>query len=923
MSPLDSGHAPDAGTIAVTYGASHTARAWPDRRTMTWPDLAAMLTTHAPGSKEGPCFVPALFRGDRRHKADAEQIDLAVLDADAGHTLEEIEGAIRSRGWAAIVSSTHSHLTTTTTVKKTHWQKFVDECPIDAERAFLIEEKNYLPRVAEGANISHEDAQTLTFAHAPCPKFRVIVRLDRPWLASDYANQTAANAAWKERIEALANALSLSHDQSCTDTSRLFYLPRTPDDGRKPETAIIAGTACPIWTLPSPTPAEPKNSLFDGTHETADFIDPETGEIIDLRTWVRTHAGRFEIVTALRSRTPGVFVGFVADGGHHHVRCVNEDAHTSSAADRATFVVNASEADNRGFVYHCRHAHCTGQDRLFFVRKMLNRRWLTIADLTAAEFQTASSAPDDTDWPAPLDFLADADMTGAPELRPEHIPAAIAPFVFDTAARMGVDPAAVALAALVSLSSVMPDTWAIQPKRNDDTWTENPRMWGAIVGDPSMLKTPILKATTAPIDKLEAEARNRHKDEIRAYRSKLKAWKDAGGDPADEPTAPRVERRMVEGTTTEAISEVLRDDEKATQHAPAGKILIRQDEMSEWVASFDRYKSGGKGGADRGAYLRLYNGGRYTIDRVNRGAFAITNWSACILGGIQPGPIRQIAKDAADDGLLQRFCYAVPARQTRGLDRLPDAAAITRYGALFPALARMHPSQDHTGATARVVLHADAHRHRLAMLDLTEALAAMPDTSDRLKSAFGKWPGLWARMVLVFHLIDLADARIHDSQANVANVANASAVMATTYLRDILLPHLLRADAVMFATEQTSHARWIAGFILSKSSERIAARDIMRAYGSLRAPEKRKELLDVMASLETMGWVRAEPAPDGRPTVAWLVNPAVHSVFVERAKRERAEREATREHIRETLAKHRSLGGMRDVANVACACTSK
>ena len=81
-------------------------------------------------------------------------------------------------------------------------------------------------------------------------------------------------------------------------------------------------------------------------------------------------------------------------------------------------------------------------------------------------------------WPEPLDFLADEDLTGAPELRPEHIPSAIAPFVFDTAARLGVDPAAVALSALVALSSVMDDTWALQPKQNDHTWTQNPRILG-------------------------------------------------------------------------------------------------------------------------------------------------------------------------------------------------------------------------------------------------------------------------------------------------------------------------------------------------------------------------------------------------------------------------------------------------------------
>ncbi len=508
-------------------------------------------------------------------------------------------------------------------------------------------------------------------------------------------------------------------------------------------------------------------------------------------------------------------------------------------------------------------------------------------------------------WSEPLDFLADAELTGAPELRVDHLPAALAPFVFDTAARMGVDPAAVALAALVSLSSVVTDDWHIQPKAHDFTWTEAPRIWGAIVGDPSMLKTPIIAAATAPIDKMEAEARDRHESAMRRHQAAMKAWKDAGSDPETEPKHPRLDRYMVEGTTTEALTEALRTDWNAHQNAPAKKVLIRQDEMSEWCAGFDRYRSGGRGGADRGAYLRLYNGGRHTIDRINRGTFAVPNWSACILGGIQPGPIQAIARDAADDGLLQRFCYCVPTHQGRGEDRQPNTSAIAGYRQLVHAMAALTPTTSYEEDTPRaVVLHTDAHRHRLAMLDLTEALCAMPDASSRLKSALGKWPGLWARMVLLFHLIDLADARSRGDTGFVTIVAKASAGTATSYLRDILLPHLLRADAIMFRTEQTGHARWIAGYILAHPEHRITVRDIVRSYGALRAPEHRKEIQEVMASLEAIGWVRPETTRDGRETNAWEVNPAVHARFAERAKSEREARDAAKERIRETLAAH-------------------
>ncbi len=78
-------------------------------------------------------------------------------------------------------------------------------------------------------------------------------------------------------------------------------------------------------------------------------------------------------------------------------------------------------------------------------------------------------------------------------------------------------------------------------------------------------------------------------------------------------------------------------------------------------------------------------------------------------------------------------------------------------------------------------------------------------------------------------------------------------------MRDIVAPHLLRAEAVMFCTVQTSHAQSIAGHILAHRMDRITSRDIVRVYRDLRHPEARAELDAVMASLTTVGWLEPEP----------------------------------------------------------------
>jgi hypothetical protein len=324
--------------------------------------------------------------------------------------------------------------------------------------------------------------------------------------------------------------------------------------------------------------------------------------------------------------------------------------------------------------------------------------------------ERASGAPEE--WPDPVDFLGDVNITGSPELKAEWLPEAIVPFAFDTGVRMGVDPATVALTALVSCAAVISDDWQIQPKRYDDTWTEAPRLWGAIVGAPSILKSPVLRACTRPIEKLEIEGRETHDGEMATYKLALAAWKKAKDD-KPEPKHPVLQRYLVENLTTEALSEVLRSDAMATQRAPARKVLVRADELAELLGNLDRY-NGGKGGGDRGAFLRLFNGGHHTVDRIGRGSFSCSNWSACIVGGIQPEPIQRIASEAADDGMLQRFCYTVPTRQAQGLDQAPDRAALERYRRLFPRLATLRPAQapeGRSGAAERVVLHVDAHRH--------------------------------------------------------------------------------------------------------------------------------------------------------------------------------------------------------------------
>lgn len=507
-----------------------------------------------------------------------------------------------------------------------------------------------------------------------------------------------------------------------------------------------------------------------------------------------------------------------------------------------------------------------------------------------------TTAPAAADWPEPVNFLSRPVMAVA--LAERHVPEPILSFAHDTARRMGTAPIAVALAAIVTASAAISDAWQVQPKQHDPTWVEEPRLWGAIVGPPSVLKSPILRATTAPLDHLEAEATRRHAEDMRRYKAELKRWKAEGSDPETEPTAPRLARWLVENATVEAISEVLRTDGEGRFTAPARKILIRQDELSEWVANLDRYRQGGRGGGDRGAYLRLFNGGRFVIDRVQRGAFAVPNWSACLLGGIQPEVIARIAQEAADDGLLQRFLFAVVAQTEPGEDRAPDAAALERYRALIPALTALNPPVGLDGSVRAVTLAADAHRHRHAVDRLARMLMLLPNGSSRRQAAAGKLPGIFARLALAFHLVGIADARARGAEHPPMTVVRPeTAAMAAVFLTEIAIPNMLAADEIMFGSPGEADAEWIAGFVLAQGVERLTIRQLVQNRHAFRAPERRPALLAALEAMVAFGWLEAEPHPPHADPSAWTVNPLVHERFRQTANAERDRRQRLRREL--------------------------
>jgi hypothetical protein len=401
--------------ITVTFGTGKTQRRWTDRRTLAFGEFIKHLGRVEIGSKDGECYVPAIFSGSSRKMDVAQRIEIAVLDSDCGHTREEIASALRSRGLAGFIHSTASHLTVETEISSKDYDRWrsaegaeFDEPAAPAE--YLKERKRYLSRVSDGSRIKGKlDDGKHIFRHQPIPKFRIVLPLQRPWLASDYPSAVARHTDWHDRILAVAALLGLHSDQSCTDASRLFYTPRVRDQAalKAFESEFVDGVPLDIHAIAiADMASEPKPLRARGRQQgapdrapkqkTAQDDDPERFVIegVDLRKWYSRAGHGFEITKALMARRQAPFRNRIS-GVKRHITCPFDDYHTRADDGTGTFVVDASKlqfagmpAIADGFIALCKHDACAGRDRLDHVKRMVELGWLTVDELTDKRFLT-------------------------------------------------------------------------------------------------------------------------------------------------------------------------------------------------------------------------------------------------------------------------------------------------------------------------------------------------------------------------------------------------------------------------------------------------------------------------------------------------------------------------------------------------------
>ena len=482
-------------------------------------------------------------------------------------------------------------------------------------------------------------------------------------------------------------------------------------------------------------------------------------------------------------------------------------------------------------------------------------------------------------WPEPLDLFSE---NLAPKVKANQIPAVIADWAFDNAGVIGCDPTFLVMPAIIAAASLLHDEIQVQPERTNHNWRESARLWGAMVGLPSSKKSPALSRALSVIKKIDAECNQKegalkyeyslqekaHSANEKAYIDKLAKGEKNIPLPI-KPDMPEIPRPYAQDFTIEALRDILK-------HSNRG-ILAERDELSGWFASHDQYKSGGKGGGDAAAWLEVYNGGSRRIERVSVGSIFVKNWSACIIGGIQPEPMRAIAAQLKGDGLLQRFMIVSGRSGCPGNKQTPIKAYDDRYKATMRQIWDTEPSEE------PVYLSPGADVIREEIVAKAYSLINMQFISEGLMAHLGKWEGLSARLMLTYHGIECAALGKYPTSCE---ITEDTAGRVKAFMLDMLLPHATYFYMDIAGGDISKQLVAVGNLIISRKKGEITLRDIMQGWVGWRHLSESQQGA-IINRLIDAGWLHSSPearTAKNRSLVSrYLVNPRLHELFAKQA----------------------------------------
>jgi hypothetical protein len=593
-------------------------------------------------------------------------------------------------------------------------------------------------------------------------------------------------------------------------------------------------------------------------NENVDDWTPEPEGEFDIEAWVARH-----LPQAVQKRAGGLY------SNRWQLRvCPFNSEHD----DRSTWV--AQLVGSGAYAAGCAHNSCT------WTWQDLREKY----EPGCYDRVEASREP----WPEPEPY--GTELEPVPVLTPDMLPAEAGAWISDIAEGFQLPLSMAAVPALVAMGSLIGNSVAINPDRDRFGWLVYANLYGAIVANSGIGKTPITQAAFAHVRDLEASAREHNENAEREDARELalatehkKAMERAYKKAADK-NAVTQELIIEFNAALDAITSFKPSPRKVyqvnetTPHALHQTIeqsglpclLVRRDELSPLMARLQ-----GKGDSDANLMMRQlllegYSGDiRFEYRSKGGGVLTVERLCLALYGTIQPGPLCRLvqAEMGLADGLVHRLQMLVwpDVQPWQAREYRQDRGAYERAASLYRRLDALpftpeDPCEAFFASDAEPVWAKWWNEHKKRCRNANAW--SVPGLQEHL----AKFDGLAARLALIFELA--SERASHTSPVIVSSESLRMALKWVTFLE-------AHARRVFLSAADAPEPMQRFARILQKDWNRYAESGHLSARVLGRGPFKDKGVLDsVLARAVRLSWLRRCP---GRGEF-YEVNPLIGEV---------------------------------------------
>lgn len=453
----------------------------------------------------------------------------------------------------------------------------------------------------------------------------------------------------------------------------------------------------------------------------------------------------------------------------------------------------------------------------------------------------------------------------------DAVPMPVRSFIRNGAKAIGCDMSFLALPLLTAIAAAIGNTRRLELKPG---WHAPPNLWTAIVGESGTAKTPAFKAVMSPVklrqqQELEKhfKAMEDHRVDLAVYEKQLQAWKRdkrTTDPPPTRPEEPQPVRYVVNDTTVEALAPIL-------QSNPRG-LLSARDELSGWIASFDRY-SNGKTGADASHWLSMHNGEGITVDRKTGTpkTIYVPSASVSVTGGIQPGILQKALEgEHRESGLAARLLLTAPPRKAkRWTEANISPKAEAELSQLFDRLYSLQPGIDGQGNPLPDVVFLSQEAKRAWVTFYDAHAQEQTELTGDLSSAWSKLEEYAARLALVVHFIRWA---AQDSTLASDRTLDVESMEAGIVLVEWFKLEARRVYAMLDETAEDRTERNLVDWI-KKRGGRVTVRQVQQGHRQFNKAQDAQAALARLISEGYGAWEAETSGPQGgRPTEYFVLH---------------------------------------------------